>query len=134
LFALVKQKSQWQFQKFRVQINVSFNLICLMTRIPRTLNIGPEEKAALENLSKMEGRPVNELLNEAVKHYLGWRGGEMRDSEATLSALRAYQKQDPRFRKRLMNLLRPKRSQMTLLRVGLRKNNSDQCSGKSGTF
>jgi hypothetical protein len=70
-----------------------------MTRIPRTLNIGPEERAALEDLSKMEGRPVNELLNEAVKHYLGWRRGEMRNSEATLSALRAYRKQDPGFRK-----------------------------------
>jgi hypothetical protein len=45
-----------------------------MTRIPRTLNIGSEERAALEDLSKMEGRPVNELLNEAMKHYLGWRG------------------------------------------------------------
>jgi hypothetical protein len=82
-----------------------------MTRIPRTLNIGSEERAALEDLSKMEGRPVNELLNEAMKHYLGWRGVEMRNSEDnTLSALRAYRKQAPDSVRRLMNLLRPKRS------------------------
>jgi hypothetical protein len=82
-----------------------------MTRIPRTLNIGSEERAALEDLSKMEGRPVNELLNEAMKHYLGWRGVEMRNSEDnTLSALRAYRKQAPDSVGRLMNLLRPKRS------------------------
>jgi hypothetical protein len=82
-----------------------------MTRIPRTLNIGSEERAALEDLSKMEGRPVKELLNEAMKHYLGWRGVEMRNSEDnTLSALRAYRKQAPDSVRRLMNLLRPKRS------------------------
>jgi hypothetical protein len=50
-----------------------------MTRIPRTLNIGPEERAALQNLSKMGRAPVNELSIAAVKHYLGWRGGEMRN-------------------------------------------------------
>jgi hypothetical protein len=47
----------------------------------------------------MEGRPVNDLLNEAVKHYLGWRGGVVRNLEDTLSALRAYRKQDSEFRK-----------------------------------
>ena len=47
----------------------------------------------------MEGRPVTELLNEAVKHYLGRRGGAVRNSEDTLSALRAYRQQDPEFKK-----------------------------------
>ena len=40
-----------------------------MARIPFTLRIEAEERAALENLSKIEGRPVNQLLNEAIKSF-----------------------------------------------------------------
>jgi len=68
-----------------------------MTRIPRTLNIGSEEKTALENLSRMEGRPVSELLREAIKDYLNRRDSD--NLERTMSALRACRKQDPEFKK-----------------------------------
>jgi hypothetical protein len=68
-----------------------------MTRIPLTLKIGAEERAALENLSKIEERPVNELLREAIKDHLTRR--ELNNLEGTMSALRIYRKQDPGFKK-----------------------------------
>lgn len=68
-----------------------------MTRVPITLKIGVDEREALENLSKIEGRPVKELLREAVKNYLNRRN--LSNLEGTTSALRAYRKQDPGFKK-----------------------------------
>jgi predicted transcriptional regulator len=66
-----------------------------MARIPFTLRIDSEERTALESLSKVEGRPVNQLLNEAVKGYLRLKGRKEADLEANLAALRAYRKRDP---------------------------------------
>ena len=68
-----------------------------MARIAFTLRIDTEERAALENLSQLEGRPVNQLLNDAIKSYLGRRGQKERGLEANLAALRAYRKRDPGF-------------------------------------
>jgi hypothetical protein len=68
-------------------------------RIPFTLRIEPQERSALENLSKVEGRPVNQLLNDAIKIYLGRRGRKERSLEANLAKLRAYRAQDPGFQK-----------------------------------
>ena len=68
-----------------------------MARIAFTLRIDTDERAALENLSQLEGRPVNQLLNEAIKSYLGRRGQKERGLEANLAALRAYRKRDPGF-------------------------------------
>ncbi len=62
------------------------------------MRIGQEERDALENLSKVEGRPINQLLNEAVKIYLRRLGQKERSLGANLEALRAYRKQDPGFR------------------------------------
>src|SRR6266849_10362950 len=70
-----------------------------MARIPFTLRIDAEERAALENLSKVEGRPINQLLNEAIKSYLSRRGRKERSLEANLAGLRAYRKQDPGFQR-----------------------------------
>jgi hypothetical protein len=70
-----------------------------MARIPFTLRIDPEERAALESLSKIEGRPINQLLNEAIKSYLSRRGRKERSLEANLVRLRAYRKKDPGFRR-----------------------------------
>lgn len=61
------------------------------------LRIDPEERAALENLSKVEGRPVNQLLNEAVKSYLSRRGQEDRSLDANVAGLREYRMRDPGF-------------------------------------
>jgi hypothetical protein len=70
-----------------------------MARVPFTLRIGTEERAALEHLSKIEGRPINQLLNEAIKSYLSRRGRKERSLEADLAGLRAYRKQDPKFQR-----------------------------------
>jgi hypothetical protein len=40
-----------------------------MARVPFTLRIDEKERAALEDLSKIEGRPVNQLLNESIKSF-----------------------------------------------------------------
>jgi hypothetical protein len=74
-----------------------------MARIPRTLTIGADESEALENRSKIDGRPVNELLREAVKSYLPRR--DLNGLEGTTSALRAYRKQDPGFKKAIGELV-----------------------------
>jgi hypothetical protein len=70
-----------------------------MARVPFTLRIGAEERAALKNLSKVEGRPINQLLNEAIKSYLSRRGRKERSLEANLAVLRAYRKKDPGFQR-----------------------------------
>jgi hypothetical protein len=68
-----------------------------MARIAFTLRIDPRERAALENLSKVEGRPINQLLNEAIKSYLRRRGQKEQNMEANLAGLREYRKKDPGF-------------------------------------
>jgi predicted transcriptional regulator len=70
-----------------------------MDRVPFTLRIDPAERAALENLSKIEKRPINQLLNEAIKSYLGRQGQKERSLETSLAALKDYRKRDPGFRR-----------------------------------
>jgi hypothetical protein len=70
-----------------------------MSRIAFTLRMGTEEHAALESLSELEGRPINQLLNEAIKTYLSRVGGKERRLEANLARLRTYRKLDPAFGK-----------------------------------
>ena len=70
-----------------------------MPRVPFTLRIDSKERSALRHLSKIEGRPINQLLNDAIKNYLRRRGEKERSLEAELAALRAYRKQDPGFRR-----------------------------------
>jgi predicted transcriptional regulator len=69
-----------------------------MARVAFTLRIDAEERAALENLSKVERRPVNQLLNEAVKTFLLRRSPREQSLEASLEQLRAYRLRDPQFR------------------------------------
>src|SRR5213075_670315 len=61
------------------------------------LRIDAEERAALENLSKVEGRPIDQLLNEAIKNYLSQQGQEERSLEVNLARLREYRMKDPGF-------------------------------------
>ena len=70
-----------------------------MGRVAFTLRIDEEERAALENLSKVERRPVNQLLNEAVRNFLLRRRPKERSLEANLERLRAYRERDPQFRR-----------------------------------
>lgn len=68
-----------------------------MAKVPFTLRIESTERAALQHLSKIEGRPINQLLNEAIKGYLSRRTQRERALEAHLAGLRAYRKRDPGF-------------------------------------
>jgi hypothetical protein len=69
-----------------------------MPRKPTTVKIDPLAQAALENLSRVLKRQMNQLVNEAVKEYVGRRSREVEhDLEATLTTLRAYRQRDPQF-------------------------------------
>jgi hypothetical protein len=70
-----------------------------MARVAFTLRIDTEERAALERLSKIERRPVNQLLNEAVGSFLLRHTPKERSLEANLEQLRAYRERDPQFRR-----------------------------------
>jgi hypothetical protein len=70
-----------------------------MARVAFTLRIDEKERAALENLSKVEQRPVNQLLNEAVRNFLLRHRPNERSLEANLERLRAYRERDPQFRR-----------------------------------
>jgi len=76
-----------------------------MPRIPFTLRIDQEERTALEHLSELEGRPINQLLNEAIKVYLGQQSPKEASLEANLSALRNYRKRDPGYRHAIDNFV-----------------------------
>ncbi len=76
-----------------------------MSRIAFTLRIDQKERSALESLSKIEGRPINQLLNEAIKSYLSGRGQNERTLESNLANLRAYRKKDPGFRRAIAALV-----------------------------
>ena len=70
-----------------------------MARVPFTLRIDKEERVALEHLSKIVGRPINQLLNDAIKNYLLKQGPRERSLETNLARLRAYRQQDPGFKR-----------------------------------
>ncbi|HVI06728.1 MAG TPA: hypothetical protein VND65_00395 [Candidatus Binatia bacterium] len=64
-----------------------------------TLRMGIKERAALRSLSKIEGRPINQLLNAAIKNYLNRKGQKEQSLTADLARLRAYRKKDPDLEK-----------------------------------
>ena len=75
-----------------------------MPQIAFTLRIGLEERNALRHLSKVERRPINQLLNEAIKAYLRQKGERERGLETSLAELRAYRKKDPGFRRAIAKM------------------------------
>lgn len=68
-----------------------------MSRKPFTLRLNAAERTALESLSRIERRPMNQILNEAVAAYLQRRGPAERNLHASLDKLRAYRRRDPDF-------------------------------------
>jgi len=64
-----------------------------------TFRLEPDLQKGLEHLSKVLRRPMNQLVNEALKDYVSRRGLAVeQDLEATLAALRAYRRRDPTFK------------------------------------
>lgn len=78
-----------------------------MTRKATTFRMEPAVQAALETLAKTIRRPMNQLVNEAVKDYVTRRGAEVeRDLEATLARLRDYRERDPNFEEAIARVAR----------------------------
>jgi|SRR5882724_11650101 len=68
-----------------------------MSRTIFTLRVDAEERLALENLSRIEGRPMTQLVNDAIISYV--RDRKKQAMETNLSGLRSYRQQDPTFEK-----------------------------------
>ena len=67
-----------------------------MTRRATTFRLDPEVQAALAVLSDVQGRPQNQLVNEAVRALVAKRTRAVEvDLESTLTRLRAYRLRDP---------------------------------------
>jgi predicted transcriptional regulator len=70
-----------------------------MSQKASTFRIEPAVRSALENLSGILRRPMNQLVNEALRDFLIRRSREVEsDLEATLASLRAYRERDPQFK------------------------------------
>ncbi len=63
-----------------------------------TLRLPTQERQALENLSRVEGRPMNQILNDAIRAYLHRQSDDERRLEESLQHLRAYRERDPEFK------------------------------------
>ncbi len=64
-----------------------------------TVRLEPTLQQGLETLSKVLKRPMNQLINEALRDYVSRRSHEVElDLHETLSALRAYRRRDPGFK------------------------------------
>lgn len=70
-----------------------------MDRASFTLRLPKATRSALEGLSKIERRPVNQLVNDAVDLYLRQSGDAEKDLVATLDALNKYRASDPGYSK-----------------------------------
>jgi uncharacterized protein len=65
-----------------------------MPRKASIFRLDPEAQSALAHLSKLLGRPMNKLVNEAVRDYLLKTTQAEREVEGTLASLRAYRQRD----------------------------------------
>jgi len=91
--------------KSKIDITVFRDYAIVMARTAYTLRIELAERNALKHLSKIERRPINQLLNEAIRNYLRQKGERERSLESSLADLRAYRKKDPGFRRAIANVV-----------------------------
>jgi predicted DNA-binding protein len=67
-----------------------------MARQATTFRLDPEVQAGLALLSKVQGRPQSQLVNEAVRELVSKRTQDVVvDLQSTLERLRAYRLSDP---------------------------------------
>jgi predicted nucleotidyltransferase len=67
-----------------------------MARKASIFRLDPAAQSALAQLSQLLGRPMNKLVNEAVRDYLLKTSPRERELEGTLASLRAYRARDLR--------------------------------------
>ena len=64
-----------------------------------TFRLEPNLQQGLETLSKILKRPMNQLVNEALKDYVSRRSHDVeQDLKETLATLKAYRRRDPTFK------------------------------------
>jgi hypothetical protein len=69
-----------------------------MPRKATTFRLEPAEQEALSRISVLLRRPMNKLVNEAVRAYLQRRSSELlQELQGTIAALQTYRSQDPDF-------------------------------------
>jgi predicted DNA-binding protein len=74
-------------------------ILSIMLPKATTFRLEPTLQAGLENLSKILRRPMNQLVNEALRDYVSRRNrAAEQDLKATLDTLRAYRLRDPNFK------------------------------------
>lgn len=65
-----------------------------------TLRLDPDLLRGLELLQRLQKKPLNRLINEAVRSYVARRSGEAEiELRDILDRVRAYRRGDPGFRK-----------------------------------
>lgn len=69
-----------------------------MSRKASIFRLDPDAQSALVHLSWLLGRPMNKLVNEAVRDYLLKTSQKERELESTLASLRAYRQHDLQVR------------------------------------
>jgi len=69
-----------------------------MIRKASIFRLDPDTQSALAQLSGLLGRPVNKLVNEAVRDYLLKTSQKERELEGTLAGLRAYRARELQVR------------------------------------
>jgi predicted transcriptional regulator len=65
-----------------------------MPRKVSVFRLDPDAQTALAHLSKLEGRPMNKLVNEAIRDYLLKTSERERELETTLATLREYRESE----------------------------------------
>jgi uncharacterized protein len=69
-----------------------------MSRKASIFRLDPDAQSALALLARLLGRPMNKLVNEAVRDYLLKTSQKERELEGTLASLRAYRERDLQVR------------------------------------
>ena len=78
-----------------------------MNRKATTFRLDPEVQAGLALLSEIQGRPQNQLVNEAVRELVSKRSREVEvDLKSTLARLKAYRLRDPSGEKSMAAAMR----------------------------
>jgi predicted transcriptional regulator len=82
-----------------------------------TIRLDPALKQGLEVLGKALKKPLNRLVNEAVRGFIEKRGAEVQaDLERTIASLKAYRKRDPGFESAIAQFVESDASDKTSIR------------------
>jgi predicted transcriptional regulator len=82
--------------KYNIDINFARLYTATMARKATTFRLDPEVQAGLAMIAELQGRPQNQLVNEAVRALVVSRSQQLEHQlESTLQRLKAYRAGDP---------------------------------------